>query len=80
VPANDASEGKPLPAFSVVRGQPTAAELAAVVVVLGALAGRARGGQPARPPARPEWSSRARLMRPAPVAGPGAWRASALPQ
>jgi hypothetical protein len=73
------SEGQPAPAFTVARGEPTAAELAALVVVLSALPGRARGEQ-AGPPARSEWSSPARLMRPALVAGPGAWRASALPR
>jgi hypothetical protein len=66
------------PALSVVRGEPTAAELAAVIVVLTA---RARQARPASPPAAmpSQWSARARQMRPQLAAGPGAWRASALP-
>ncbi len=67
------------PVLSIVRGAPTAQEMAAVVVVL---AGRAR---PAEEPGvgasvRSEWSARSRLVRIAVRAGPGAWRASALPR
>jgi hypothetical protein len=64
------------PLLSVVRGEPTPAELAAVVVVL---AGRARGTQIAPAPPRSEWAAKSRRLRPQLHQGPGAWRASALP-
>ena len=62
----------------VIRGEPTADELAAVVVVLTARAAES-DGQPA--PRRPqsEWAAKSRQMRPQLTPGPGAWRASALP-
>jgi hypothetical protein len=66
------------PVLTVVTGQPTAEELAAVVVVLTARAGRA--GPESAPGAPPAWSARSRLMRAPVTAGPGAWRASALPR
>jgi acyl-CoA carboxylase epsilon subunit len=67
------------PFLSIVSGTPTAQEIAAVVIVL---AGRAR---PAQEPGvgasgRSEWSARSRLVRIGVRAGPGAWRASALPR
>jgi hypothetical protein len=64
------------PALSVVRGAPTPEELAAVVVALAT-----RGGQPEPVPEsrRSEWAAKSRQLRPALTAGPGAWRASALP-
>jgi hypothetical protein len=64
------------PLLSVVRGDPTPAELAAVVVVLAARA----GDPPAVSRPRSQWAARERLMRPPLAAGPGAWRASALPR
>jgi hypothetical protein len=68
----------PGPALRVVRGMPTSAELAAVLVVLGA-----RSNSNARPPGRQpqhsRWAARDRLVRQPVTAGPGAWRSSALP-
>ena len=62
----------------VVRGEPTPAELAAVVVVLTALASRtAPASQPRR---SSEWAARSRMLRQAVAPGPGAWRASGLPR
>jgi hypothetical protein len=66
-------------ALRVIRGEPTADELAAVIVVLGARAAPAGGEAPPRPP-RSEWAAKARQMRPQLTPGPGAWRASALPR
>ena len=64
--------------LSVVRGDPAPDELAALVAVLAArTAPRARGG--ARQAPRSAWSSKSALMRAPVTAGPGAWRASALP-
>jgi hypothetical protein len=65
------------PALSVVRGEPTAAELAAVIVVLTAKAGQAAAV--AADPAPSQWSARSRQMRQQLSPGHGAWRASALP-
>jgi hypothetical protein len=68
-------EARPL--LRVVRGAPTDEELAALTVVLTA---RAAGApeKPAQP--RSEWRNRAALLRRPLYPGPGAWRASALPQ
>ncbi|MGO8959842.1 MAG: acyl-CoA carboxylase subunit epsilon [Streptosporangiaceae bacterium] len=65
--------------LSVVRGEPDAAELAAIVVVLTARPSRpgARAFSPRRP--RSNWSAPAAMMRPQLAPGPGAWRASARP-
>jgi hypothetical protein len=67
------------PLLTVVRGEPTVAELGALTVVIGALARRA-GERPAAKPARSQWAARDRMLR-QPLAGErGAWRARALPQ
>ncbi len=68
-----------VPVLAVAKGSPSAEEIAALVVVLAAR--RA----PAMPPAAPAasrfgWSSRSALMRVPVLAGPGGWRASALPR
>jgi len=75
--------------LSVVRGNPTDTELAALVTVLAARAGAsaagpaatAAGGQPtpARAP-RSRWSDKSWLMRASLSPGPDAWRRSALPR
>ncbi len=66
-------------AISVVRGNPSAADIAALVAVLAArrqpAASRAAG-----PAARSGWSSRSALLREPLAPGPGSWRASALPR
>lgn len=74
--SEDQPEAQPeRPLLRVVKGDPTAEELAALVAVVAA---SASGEEPPRPPARP-WSAPARGLR-APVhAGRGAWRASGLP-
>lgn len=67
------------PHFRVVRGVPTAEELAALV---GALVSRSRS-RPAAAPTPTAPSAWARSGRPGPVtptAGTGAWRASGLPR
>ncbi len=74
------SAAQPRPLLRVVRGAPTAAELAAVTVVIGALArSGSRRPLPQRS-GRARWAARDQLMRPPLSAGPGAWRASALPR
>jgi hypothetical protein len=72
-----AREPDPLPRLTIVSGQPTPEETAAVTVVLTALL-----SQPATE-ARPgpsQWSARSRFLRAPVTPGPGAWRASALPR
>ena len=69
------------PVLRVVRGEPTAEELAALVAVA-AVAGvrAAAAGEPGgdrRP--RSAWNHPARLVRRPVAAGPGGWRRSALP-
>ena len=79
--ASSESSGEPdsRPAFTIVSGQPTPEETAAVVVVLTALAGQGASA-PADPPTPSQWSARSRFMRAPVTPGPGAWRASALPR
>ncbi len=60
----------------IVRGEPTDAEVAAVVVALTARA----GGAATPAPPRSLWRSRSRNIRPAVSPSPGAWRASGLPR
>ncbi len=79
MPAVPPADPPSRPLLSVVRGVPTPAELAAVVVVLAARAAAQTAG-PATPQPRSQWAARERLMRPPLSAGPGAWRASALPR
>jgi hypothetical protein len=62
----------------VVRGEPTDAELAALVAVLAARAGAARAAA-ATPAPRPSWANPARRLRTPIRPNPGAWRRSALP-
>ena len=77
-PGQERQEQQQRPALSVVRGDPTAAELAAVIVVLEGLASMAAPAS--EPPRRSEWAARSRMLRQPVAAGPGAWRASALPR
>ncbi|MFV2176212.1 acyl-CoA carboxylase subunit epsilon [Actinomadura sp. LOL_011] len=74
------------PFLQVVRGDPTAEEVAALVAVLTARAAAAAAARDGRGPARPpRWADRSRLVhgtagetvRPR---GRGAWRAAALPR
>jgi len=72
---SDASASRPV--LSVVRGEPAAEELAALVL---ALAARTGWTEPTAPSAAlSQWAAKSRQMRPQLFPGPGAWRASALP-
>jgi Acyl-CoA carboxylase epsilon subunit len=78
--ARGATGADTLPCLYVVRGEPTEAELAAVVTVLAArAAASAAGTAPARA-VRSTWSDRSHLMRASISPGPGAWGRSALPR
>jgi hypothetical protein len=63
------------PALRVVKGEPSAEELAALVAVVASLSA------PAAAPQRrtPEWNATRRLQRVVHRAGQGAWRRSSLP-
>jgi Acyl-CoA carboxylase epsilon subunit len=67
------------PRFTIIRGNPSAEEIAATVTVLTA---RLESGNPARTdePKPSAWSARPRLLREPVRRGPGGWRASALPR
>ncbi|MFI9641946.1 acyl-CoA carboxylase subunit epsilon [Micromonospora sp. NPDC051925] len=65
------------PLFRVVRGTPTAEELAALV---GAIALRSRPTGTPTPQARSEWARSTRPAGAALVTGRGAWRTSGLPR
>lgn len=65
------------PLFRVVRGVPTAEELAALV---GAIVVRTRPAAAPAPVAGSTWARSARPAAAAFAAGPGAWRASGLPR
>jgi hypothetical protein len=70
-------DGAPTPpALRIVRGAPTADELAALVVVLAAAAGGPE--ETAAPAEVSQWAAPARLMRPTVV--PTGWWASSLPR
>jgi Acyl-CoA carboxylase epsilon subunit len=73
-----ATETSPAPVVSVTRGQPTAAELAAVVaVLLAAAAARPATAPPG--PRRSVWAGSARTRGALPPPGLRSWRTSALP-
>jgi hypothetical protein len=64
-----------MPYLRVVRGEPTAEELAVLVAVLSA---RSAAPAPAAP-SRPAWADPGRRLGLVHRPGPGAWRRSALP-
>ncbi|TDC82987.1 acyl-CoA carboxylase subunit epsilon [Micromonospora sp. KC606] len=65
------------PLFRVVRGIPTAEELAALV---GVVVGRSSTAAVTAARTSSAWARSARPTAVKPVAGPGAWRASGLPR
>jgi hypothetical protein len=62
----------------VVRGEPTAEELAALVAVV--TARPATAGEPSAPVPASAWRDRSAVMRTALPHGPHGWRASAWPR
>ncbi len=71
-----AAEPPARPLLTVVRGEPTPEQLAAVIAVVGARA--SGGGGDEEPPARSLWA--APVLRTPLSPGRGAWRASGLPR
>jgi Acyl-CoA carboxylase epsilon subunit len=67
------------PVLRVVRGEPTAEELAALVVVLTARAAAAAAVSPSEAASPSSWRDRRRVLRAPPTPGSGAWRARAWP-
>jgi hypothetical protein len=76
-PAGDAAAG-PGPALFIVRGAPSAEEVAALMAVLSARTASAGATRPRT--FRSEWSSRSRLLRAPLQRAAGGWRASARPR
>jgi hypothetical protein len=68
-------EASAVPVITVTQGEPTPAELAAVLAVLLAT----RSTAPAQSPRASPWTARSRARGVFPRPGPHAWRASALP-
>ena len=68
------------PPLVVVRGDATEEEVAALTAVVAALGVAGVSAAEAPPAPVSQWASRARLVRGAHTAGPGGWRASALPR
>jgi len=64
------------PHLTVVRGEPTPEQLAALIAVVGARA--SSGSADEEPPARSRWADP--VLRTPLSPAPGAWRASALPR
>jgi acyl-CoA carboxylase epsilon subunit len=75
-PESEPSARATAPVLGVVKGDPTAEELAALVAVVASL------GVPAAAPTRrtPEWNHHRRMQRVVLRPGPGAWRSSGLPR
>ncbi len=75
---HDDVEAAPRPHLRIVRGEPDAAELAALAAVLAAAGG---GGEEPPDPAPPSaWARHVDLVRGPVQPGPGGWRASARPR
>jgi hypothetical protein len=68
------------PPLVLVKGDATDEEVAALVAVVQGLAAAAANAAPEPVPPRSAWASPARQVRTAHHAGPGGWRASALPR
>jgi hypothetical protein len=73
----DREAGEPGTVLRVVRGEPTAEELAALVAVL---ASRSTKSGRTEQAARSSWRDRNGYVRETLPHGPGAWRASAFPR
>jgi len=72
-----------LPVIKVLRGEPSAEELAALVAVIASRAAdatAATAGEPAAQPKVSGWTDRSRYVRSPTRPFPGGWRASTLPR
>ena len=75
---DSASAASDKPFLTVVRGDATPEEVAALTVVLQGVAAASVAPAPPRP--RPQWSAPHRAVRRPLDPGRGAWRASSLPR
>ena len=66
------------PLLTVIRGDASAEEIAALTAVLAAMSGRSAAA-PRQPAPAGGWASRAAMLRKPLAHGPGAWRASGRP-
>jgi len=74
-------ESESVATLSIVRGEPSAEELAALVAVIaGRSAGDEGGGEAAAPAKGSGWTDRARYVRGRLPHSSDGWRASALPR
>lgn len=73
-----ASEASTRPFLTIVKGDATPEEIAALTVVLQGVT--AASTEPPSPRPRPQWSAPHRAVRRPLDTGRGAWRASALPR
>ena len=71
---NEAPEQRSL--LRIVKGDPTAEEVAALVSVVSGMSAGAQSGT-AKPRPKPEWGANHRKVRGTHRHGPGAWRATA---
>ena len=75
----DSTASGPARVLAIVRGSPSAEEVAALVAVLARREAGSAGATYARR-VRSEWSARSRLLRAPLQRGPAGWRASARPR
>jgi hypothetical protein len=68
------------PPLLVIKGDASAEEVAALTAVLQAMAASAAAAREKQRRPRPEWSHPRRQVRGPHHAGPGGWRAGALPR
>jgi hypothetical protein len=68
------------PPLFVIKGDASAEEVAALTAVLQAMAASAAAAREKQRRPRPEWSHPRRQVRGPHHAGPGGWRAGALPR
>lgn len=74
------SEPTPPPVLRIVRGEPTAEEVAALVAALAASGSAAAAAAAGSAKPLSQWRNRSRSIRPPQSKGPGAWRASGWPR
>ncbi|MEJ2864125.1 acyl-CoA carboxylase epsilon subunit [Actinomycetospora flava] len=68
------------PVLRIVRGEPDAAEIAALTALLASAGGGGADGEAPDPTPRSGWARHVDLVRGPVQPGPGGWRASARPR
>ena len=80
IPQTDPAPEHERPPLVVVNGEATAEEVAALTAVVAALGAAHASAARSEPRPVTQWAARSRQLRGPHVAGPGGWRASALPR